>query len=359
MEKPIICLTSKTSLGNSFLDWTIHYLSGTVNFLHVDQQYTSVQRSKLKTNPLTFESSSVGDSHNHPKNHPHGSVEVEKTLATLKPLKQPDELLSIYAQPLSFIETANKKYGNINFDFVNNKKKVEDLRSLCKDDYNKIFNICEVNSIPVIYLEDNIWNCTYKPRHKVTLDSDGKKCWAKDYKEVIFNHINWCFPDSKHQFDDNIWDTREYLALHLRPYEQNDWKIDYSYAHYFVEANSLWTDGEHTIKHIMDYLNLSINKDRYNSWYPIYKTWQGMHLARLRLPQNIDYVCNAIINGYSHDLTQYNLDLYDEAFIQHMLVYKHHLTLQNWELYKFPSNTKDITPLLEEAFYANLQDLYV
>ena len=46
------------------------------------------------------------------------------------------------------------------------------------------------------------------------------------------------------------------------------------------------------------------------------------------------------------DLTRLKLDIIQEAFIQHELIYKHNLNLKTWQLEKF-TNTQQLHNLLE------------
>jgi hypothetical protein len=77
-----------------------------------------------------------------------------------------------------------------------------------------------------------------------------------------------------------------------------------------------------------------------------------------KLSWNIDYICHAIVNNFSFDLSDYDLTLWDEAIIQHLLIYKYGLTLKAWGLEKLPTNTKDIHKLLEKNVYHKVDDIY-
>jgi len=47
------------------------------------------------------------------------------------------------------------------------------------------------------------------------------------------------------------------------------------------------------------------------------------------------------------DLSRFELNLNQEASIQHVLIYKYDLNLKTWGLEKFPNNTKKLHELLE------------
>ena len=59
-----------------------------------------------------------------------------------------------------------------------------------------------------------------------------------------------------------------------------------------------------------------------------------------------DKIINYIIEGYELNLDKFNLDLVQEAAIQHELIYKHNLNLKTWQLTKF-TNTRQLHNLLE------------
>jgi hypothetical protein len=62
---------------------------------------------------------------------------------------------------------------------------------------------------------------------------------------------------------------------------------------------------------------------------------------------NIDNICESIVNNYYLDIGAYNLDFWQEAILQHILIYKYKLNLKNWQLEKFPTNTQALHKLLE------------
>jgi hypothetical protein len=57
------------------------------------------------------------------------------------------------------------------------------------------------------------------------------------------------------------------------------------------------------------------------------------------------------------DLNRFNLDIVQEAAIQHILLYKHSLSIKTWQLEKF-NNTKQINALLEPNTYHEVKDIY-
>ena len=358
MKNRVICTTSPNSLGNTFLVWSLYYLSGHKYNVYLDKS-NNISQELLTDNPLIMQQQDVGNAHNHKKIYTKGSTHTKNVLAKLKSQENKNLLTCIYAGPMSLPEVSENYFNkSIMDDSFQDRSNTQKLFDLVADDYPEIFKVCKQESVPLVYVTDNMWNCSYKPRSGASVNKQGKLYEESSLSTIILNQIDWDFPGSKEFFSDNLWDIREYLAIHYRPKSNPRFDIDFTLPHYFVEANSLWTDGEHALKCIMNWLDLPIDDKRFNQWTVVYKQWQQMQLARLRLPQNIDFVCNAIVNGWDHNLNQYKLDLFDEAYIQHMLIYKHKVTLKNWQLEKFPGNTKDLTTLVEPVFYNDLENLY-
>jgi hypothetical protein len=82
-------------------------------------------------------------------------------------------------------------------------------------------------------------------------------------------------------------------------------------------------------------------------WIKIYADWKKFHYQRLMFCWYFDQIVNYIINGYYMDLSRFNLDIMQEACIQHHLIYQHDLNLKTFNLKKF-YNTQQLHQLLEK-----------
>lgn len=153
----------------------------------------------------------------------------------------------------------------------------------------------------------------------------------------------------------NSWDYREFIALNYPFYDESSQMMgvnfDHNIDHYLLDSEDLCSHFDHTVKHMMDYLQLSINQDRLSSWMLIYKEWSKKHVDRLLFVKYFDQIINYILNGFDMDLTRFNLDIIREACIQHTLIYKHNLNLKTWQLEKF-NNTKQLHKLLEPNIHS-------
>ena len=74
-------------------------------------------------------------------------------------------------------------------------------------------------------------------------------------------------------------------------------------------------------------------------------------MPRIQWVSHFDEIMNAVLNGYTMDISSFNLDIMQEATIQHVLIYKYGLNLKTWELDVFPNNTKHIHELIEENIH--------
>ena len=100
----------------------------------------------------------------------------------------------------------------------------------------------------------------------------------------------------------------------------------------------------------MKFIDIPINSKRYEKWLIVYAQWKQIHTKRIMWCWYFDTIIEYILKGYSMDLERFDLDLYQEAVIQHVLIYKYGLNLKTFELYKF-TNTKQLHDLLEPTLH--------
>jgi hypothetical protein len=177
----------------------------------------------------------------------------------------------------------------------------------------------------------------------------------KDVLNIFFNtkdNIGW--GDKFNNLP--IWDQREFIALNIRPYDRTtldyDQKINFSKPHFYLDSMDWWLNGEDKILEILSYLKLKLNTARYKKWIKVYRTWQKKQLKILNFCWNLDYICNSIVNNHYLDISSYNISMWEEAIIQHIMIYKYNLNFKSWQLDKFPSNTQDLHKLLEPNIHA-------
>ena len=342
----IFCVTSTDPIGCTFLDWSIHYLSGSTKFYNIESGW-----SDLVSDPVD-----TSNAHAHPKNHPNGielTIEVISKLSTINH----SGVLSFYPIPMHEESAAKKINLPINqpADFFDDK-----ILKYQTQDYADIWQQLTIKNIPIVYVKLTS-DCLYTQsirqfdRHIPNLLDQPKTA-----KEVQTAFLNTFFKDSQLQWSGNdVWDQREFIALNIRPYDYNniDKCVDFSIPHYYVDARELWYNGKNTIINIMQYLDLTVDNNRLESWLPIYYKWQQKQLNILKFSWNIDHICNCIVNNYYYDISSYNLDLWHEAIIQHTLIYKHGVTFKAWGLETLPTNTQELYQLLESNIHP-VEDIY-
>jgi len=144
-----------------------------------------------------------------------------------------------------------------------------------------------------------------------------------------------------------IWDLREKLALDIRPFRlpKLHTGLDLEKTHYQVNAEDLWFAGIDLIPNIINWLELPFDTERYHFWKDIYHDWQTIQFRSVKFIWQLNSIVSAIVNNHYYPLEQ--LNLMQEAIILHCLMYQYNLNIKNWQLTKFPNNTKELHSLLE------------
>ena len=337
----IICITSPKSVGGTFVDWSINFLSGQQQVYQVAKQ----QYLPVVDNPLLTEVHSVTNAHKHPKNHTFGYQETADTIEHLK--KQPPGVYTIYPCPLrpkqagilSGVEWTSEQITSA---------LLKDLYRYQMQDYTRLFELCDQPQIKLIYIfsspEINLYHV--EPRTLARLvrsdtAADSLETLKDEFDEIFFKESQ-----QKWVALNNIWDLREKQALNLRPFEiAPDPEIDFNRPHLWIDSRMLWISGQAVMEKIMNYVGLSIVSNRLSSWLPIYYEWQKIHTRRLEFCYTVQHIVDAIVNNWDYELN--DLSFEQEVVIQHCLIYQKGLNLKTWQLTKFPKNTKDLHKLLE------------
>jgi len=335
----IVCVTSPVSLGCTFVDWSVHFLSG-------KNKFYSVKNSDwiaLSSNPVL-----KINAHGHKKNHPSGHDRSQQYINQLANVSN-SELLSLYPSPIH-ADLASKA---LNITGSLNSEKHKQIQLYQKNDYAKLINSVIESDIKVVYISMNRHNILYTCQNR----SLGRLYFEEkrpDSMSELLNHIDQLFfADSIDQWTraglTNTWDLRERLALCTRPFDttriMEDLEINRSRQYCLIDAQSLWYNGTHVMKKIMDFLNLAINETAWTQWVDIYYTWQQLQLKILNFDLEFEHIMNSIVNNWYYEIG--SLTFEQEVIIQHCLIYQHGLNLRTWQLEKFPSNTQDLHKLLE------------
>ena len=340
----LICTTSLYSLGATFVDWTINFLSGKTEFFNVKEN----KWLPVSDNPLT-----AFNAHGHKRSVTCGNT---NTIEIVKQLQNLDsEFVSFYANPIRFDQiVAQVQDASVAY-----------IKEQVNLDYAQMLQSCSDNNVPIIFIDildkDVLYLQTDRSIDSNLLFSKQSPNTLADLKENFIN--NFC----KDSFagwgttveDAPIWVKREVVALNIRPYETSDVRsyITPTTNLLYIEATDLWFNFKEVVNIIFKYLELEIDQSRIVHWENVYEQWSKIHFKNLMLSKYLDYICDSIINNKNTDLSRFDLTFWDEAIIQHMLLFKYNKNINSINLKKFPSNTKHLHKLLTENSHT-LEKIY-
>ena len=306
----MITILTDPSVGGTFLSWSIYFLSGRTDYFSVRNQAIV----PLTDNPLT-----VKNAHGFIPNQPRSEDELKKFLPLLVNTKE-----CVYMH-----------------QFRNGTEQA--VQQLCEQSTKII--------ILSIHPDQILYQCGYTPRSSVQPGWVSQQILS-DPDDVYDDFTNYFFKESKQQWErenlNEVWDKREFIALNFYPFKHNSILnyISNNTTYYHINALNIWTNFDQQIQELFDYLEVSINQDRYQTWFLVYNQWKNKHTQRLMFSQNFKTIINNILLGVEFDLTPFDLDIQQEATVQHFLIYNHNLNFKTWQLNKF-TNTKQLHDLLE------------
>lgn len=314
----MITIATDPSVGGTFLAWTLHYLAG-------HQQYYLLEENSwcdITDTPL-----GSGNAHGFVPNQPNRiyGCTGQQFNDFVRQLQQIDTATfhTLYFHPFYYSNTTTAA-----IEYLNNH--IE-------------------NPIIVDSSDHTLYHCSYRKRAFVYNEHKQK---IQDDKGILDQHINLYFKDSKRLWDsqnlENTWDLREFMALNFQPFEvfHISQAVDQSRSSYILKSADLWTCLDHTVKDLFNYIDCKIDQTRLEHWQQIYRQWTKNHYQQLMFSTYFSTIIESILNNYDLDLLRFDLDIEQEAAIQHVLIYKHNLNLKTWQLEKF-INTKQLYSLLE------------
>ena len=237
----IVCVTSPVSVGCTFLDWSIHFLSGKNKF------YST---KNLGWIPLSTDPVLKTNAHGHAKNHPSGHDRTWQCINQLTPVSD-TELLSFYPF-LLYADLAGKELGI--FDNLDAKKQKQ-IHQYQQDDYAKMINSVIDSGIKIVYVSLSKHNILYTTHNRSLERLYFLNKPANSTREK-FDHVDQLFfADSIEHWEQNgltnVWDRRERMALCSRPFDtvalMEDLEINRSAQYCHVDARSLWYNGKNEI----------------------------------------------------------------------------------------------------------------
>lgn len=314
----MINILTDVAVGGTFLSWSLHYLAGHSEYFNILLK----NNCTLTENPLTNQ-----NSHNFQPNQPN-----RVTLCTVAQFQKfVTELENTPTQSfhtLYFHLFASNETSQAALDYINTS----------------------TNPLIVVDSSDHtLYHCCYQKR-STTITDQG--IGITDDQDVQNYKIKKYFGDSKKVWDDlglaSVWDRREFLALNYRPFDVDHvYKyVDRTKDHFVITGHEMWTMFDAIVDPLFDHINVDIDYTRLEKWKQIYTKWQKIHVQRLEFSIHFEAIIESILKNYSMNLLRFNLDIEQEAAIQHALIYRHNLNLKTWQLEKF-ENTKQLHSLLE------------
>lgn len=321
----LISILTDSGCGGTFLNWSLHYLAG-------HNEYYSVHPlgwMPVTDNPIT-DRNAHGFKPNQFNRMQDPTLEVCKSKIDLLKSVSTDQFHSLYFHDFSHSVTLN-----------------DSAVKLIEPQSNKVV-VVDAYQYPLYY-------STYKKRHANTkilgidiLQADDaffESMVSTYFKESaeIWNNLNLS----------EVWDKREFIALNFHPFKERNNKLSKPDNYYFIDGMELWTIFDTGVRDLFKYLELDIVEDRFKYWEPIYHTWRKKHVNNIQFSIYFNTIIKNILNGTYMDLTRFDLDIIQEATIQHQLLYGHNLNLKTWQLTKF-IDTMQLHNLLEPNIYHKL-----
>lgn len=321
-----ISILADPSIGGTFLSWSFYFLSGQHEY------YCCLEKKykKLINNPLT-----TTNSHNFQPNFIQSFSQLLSMDQQINNQYKENDLHVYYMHPINEFDCSITR-NVVDFLINNSDFSITVTAPENYSFYNKTFVQRSLNS--------KLCNPTKKNQ------SDS---------EQVDDFFEFYFAESKHKWESlsliEIWDKREFYALNLRPYKDSfkisQYLLDFSASNnYYVDAPDVWMTLDSSIQDMFTKCNLSIDMERFDEWLSVYQDWRLFHYQRIKFCWYFPVIIDAIIRGKSMDLCRFDLDIIQEAIIQHELIYKHNLNLKTFNVVKF-ENTLQLHKLLEENFH--------
>ena len=321
----MIAVLTDPAVGGTFLTWSLHYLAGHDYYYHAG--LTTWQ--DLPADPVTDR-----NSHGFRPNQPNNLVEFDRLYGQLKSVAV-DGFHTVYFH---------------NFDRATESVD-PDLQTAVQHLVN--------DQLIVLTLapQHQRYQTHFKSRTNIVKSWTDPATVLQDDQQILDDFIDHFFQDSAAQWREanltQIWDQREFLALNA-VYQQRPCvlpNLDLTRPHYRIDTMELWNTFDVTVDSLFADLGITIDAQRRAQWQLVYQRWQQLHYRNMLFVWYFDTIIDYIVKGHSMDLTRFDLDIIQEAAIQHELIYQHNLNLKTWQLEKF-NNTLQLHHLLEPNTHA-------
>jgi len=302
------------------MDWSFNYLFGGELF-----------RSSKGWLPLVANPLASGNAHLHRANHPGTLAEWTETVNDL--VKEDDSKICTF-------------YGGTRGGIT---------KGILRADYLQSLNLALDSGVRIIFIHSRFEWCRYFLRREFNKTENNPDKHIRNL--ALRDRIRQEFSTVENLESKiiNNCQMRNFLFLSHKKLMSHPELEEYSGVLPLNHENFLPVDhhswilqGPQVMKTIFDWAGLKINEDRLSAWHNLHRQWSSTLISKIALLENIDKVLFSIINGQSHDIGQYDLDVFWESWIQYRLVTDHNAVLRCDGLEEFPANTKDLTPFLKK-----------
>lgn len=343
----IFCITATNQVGVTFLDWSIHFLSGQTQYCKFPQK----EYIDLVDNPIPVGTKSLDDNnaHQHDKNHP---IDFANAKASIDYFKTQSGLFSLYPIVGPIGKLAEEK--NIDLKTAS-QEIIWDLFNLKAQELAQVTEYCHKNNVKVIYIaseHDLMFYHTITPRTSLLPIMFSTSYQLESFEKAQSLANQKFFNQGHEKFDrykDYVWDRREKLALDSRPWDLRTLKCaqltHLDQPHMWVSCKEWIFNGSNKIKQIMKFLDLQVDQERWHRWLCIYHTWQQTQTNLMQFDFILEHLIKSIVNNWYYEFNELTFE--QEVVVQHALIYHHGLNLKTWQLEKFPTNAQDLHKLLE------------
>ena len=296
----IIAWTGVMGMGQSFLDWSLYYLSGKDQFWNMKLGWQD-----LLSDPVTGR-----NAHLHKKNHPNGIINLKDFIRQAKSLDG-DQLITVHP-------------------FAGHEEGLGEFKSMvetCLENNIKVVTIRQTRPYPYLASERNEWT-------------------DEEELEVLRPRIG--YPDAdrrtiRDQMSFRVMNNRKIFLEDIdRFHEQFDGRLD------FVITDEQWAnDTEQVMIDLFKRLGLEMRSEKLQSWRTIRNKWRENYGKLIDwYERDLERVVDAIANGDDLDLTPYKIKLAKEILIMAHLLKKHGRRLWLPDD-NFPKNTKELNNFLK------------
>jgi len=317
---PVIAVLTDPAKGGTFLTWTLHWLAGHTRYYHAQTD----QVVDLPADPSTNRNAHLFS--------PNQPISLDHYRDCAKKLKNRNDQTFHIIYFHNFIEHPYSDQSQTT------KQAIDELQGW-------------VDRIIVLtnHQQHLLYDKTLKSRSpNVSFTTPGK---FHDNEDQFDEFLKYFFGNSLEQWKqaglNDVWDYREFLALNYRHHSLTiENLIDLSKDHFAIDCMEWFNLADKMIEPLCLYLGIDIDSNRLHMWLPIYHRWRQFHYQRLNFLWNFKKIIEYILKGYHMDLERFNLDVYQEAIIQHEMIYRYGLNFKTFQLTKF-QHTAQLHQLLE------------